>query len=41
MLGTNGNDTSSTNSQSTALVKDTKIIPSSELIGAVTRAKDG
>ena len=37
----NGNDTSSTNGQSTVVVKDTKVIPSTELIGAVTRAKDG
>ncbi len=37
----NGNDTSSTNGQPTVVVKDTKVIPSSELIGAVTRAKDG
>ncbi len=37
----NGNDTSSTNGQPTVVVKDTKVIPSPELIGAVTRAKDG
>ena len=37
----NGYDTSLTNDQSTIIVKDTKAIPSPELIGAVTRAKDG
>lgn len=34
------NDSSTNNGQNTVLVKDTKITPSSELIGAVTRAKD-
>lgn len=37
----NGNDISYTNGQSTIIVKDPKVIPSTELIGAVTRAKDG
>ncbi len=37
----NGNDASSINGQPTVIVKDTKVIPSAELIGAVTRAKDG
>ncbi len=37
----NGNDLSSTNGQPTVVVKDTKIIPSSEFNGIVTRAKDG
>ncbi|CAF1022438.1 unnamed protein product [Adineta steineri] len=37
----NGNDISSTNNQSNAVVKDPKLISSPELIGAVTRAKDG
>jgi hypothetical protein len=41
MLTTNGNDTSSAHSQSSVLGKDTKLIPSPELVGAVTRAKDG
>jgi len=35
-----GNDTSTTNGQPTIIVKDTKVTPSSELFGAVTRAKD-
>ncbi len=35
-----GNDTSTMNGQPTGLVKDTKVTPSSELHGAVTRAKD-
>lgn len=35
------NDTSSTtNGQPTIVVKDTKVTPSTELFGAVTRAKD-
>lgn len=38
-LSTSGNDTTA-NGQPTVLVKDTKITPSSELVGAVTRAKD-
>lgn len=37
----NGNDPPSSNDQPTIVVKETKVIPSSELIGAVTRAKDG
>ncbi|CAF1974790.1 unnamed protein product [Rotaria magnacalcarata] len=36
-----GNDGSLTNGQATIIVKEPKVIPSSELIGAVTRAKDG
>ncbi|CAF3773395.1 unnamed protein product [Rotaria socialis] len=36
-----GNDGSLTNGQATIIVKDPKVIPSPELIGAVTRAKDG
>ena len=35
----NGNDSSSTNGQATITVKEPKVIQSSELIGAVTRAK--
>ena len=35
-----GNDTSAINVQPTIAVKDTKVTPSSELTGAVTRAKD-
>lgn len=38
----NGNDGSLTNgTQQTIIVKDPKVTPSLELIGAVTRAKDG
>jgi hypothetical protein len=37
----NENDTSLTNGQPTVVVKDTKVIPSSEFNGVVTRAKDG
>lgn len=36
-----GNDTSTANVQPTIVVKDTKVTPSSELMGAVTRAKEG
>jgi hypothetical protein len=35
-----GNDTSTINGQPTVLVKETKVTPSTELVGAVTRAKD-
>jgi hypothetical protein len=35
-----GNDTSTINGQPTVIVKDTKVTPSTELVGAVTRAKD-
>ena len=35
-----GNDASTTNGQPTVIVKDTKVTPSAELFGAVTRAKD-
>jgi hypothetical protein len=35
-----GNDTSTTNGQPTIVVKDAKVTPSTELLGAVTRAKD-
>ncbi|CAF3827901.1 unnamed protein product [Adineta steineri] len=35
-----GNETSATNGQPAIVVKDTKVTPSSELMGAVTRAKD-
>ena len=34
------NDTSTANGQPTIIVKDTKVTPSNELMGAVTRAKD-
>lgn len=37
----NGNDAPSSNGQPIIVVKETKVTPSSELIGAVTRAKDG
>lgn len=36
-----GNEATYTNGQQTIVVKDAKVTPSSELIGAVTRAKDG
>lgn len=36
-----GNDASTTNGQPTIAVKDAKVTPSSELMGAVTRAKEG
>ncbi len=35
-----GNDASIANGQPTVLVKDTKVTPSTELVGTVTRAKD-
>jgi hypothetical protein len=35
-----GNDASTINGQPTVVVKDTKVTPSTELVGAVTRAKD-
>lgn len=35
-----GNDASTTNGQPIILVKDAKVTPSTELHGAVTRAKD-
>jgi hypothetical protein len=41
MSTVNGNDLSLTNGQSAVVIKDTKIIPSSEFNGIVTRAKDG
>lgn len=34
------NESSTGNGQPTVLVKDTKVTPASELVGAVTRAKD-
>lgn len=38
----NGNDTTVTNGQPPAIVvKDTKVISSSEFNGVITRAKDG
>jgi hypothetical protein len=37
----NGNDISSTNGQLAIRVKDTKVVPSTEFVGLVTRAKDG
>jgi hypothetical protein len=40
LSSTGGNDTSTTNNQQTIIVKDAKVTPSTELLGAVTRAKD-
>lgn len=40
LTSTGGNDVSTTNGQPTVIVKDTKVTPSAELLGAVTRAKD-
>ena len=40
LSSTGGHDVTSANGQSTIVVKEAKVTPSSELIGAVTRAKD-
>lgn len=40
LTSASGNDVTMVNGQPTIVVKDAKVTPSNELVGAVTRAKD-